>query len=374
MWKTSGHVFTELRGDALTKHNEDFPGHTNGLVKLTPGGWLLPIDYENIADDITETKYKKTDVVVMSYPMSGATCVQEMIWTMRNNPDLNNPKASLDLNFRVPHLEGDVVMSSKRYPALSDDCETKQMFRSRCPVSEDDESMYLQIAHECPDPRTIKTHFPFSLLCPDLLTDAKVVYVLRNPKDVCCSFYHHSRLTKGMDFTHTLDQFVQYFISDNLMYGSYWQHIKEAWMKKDHPAFHVIYYEELLSDPLWEVKRLNFFLGTNLTDDQMPGIAQHCNFEAMKQRGVVPLGYAPDQIVQPVMKRDGGFYREGKVGTWRTRLNKSQATQIDMWTKANTKCLDDLKLYYDPIIPKRFTFEFTDTDPVLKGSKKSNRW
>merc|ERR1719270_1063570 len=44
-----------------------------------------------------------------------------------------------------------------------------------------------------PSPRFIKTHHPISMLPPDLLTKAKVIYVGRNVKDICVSSFYHVR-------------------------------------------------------------------------------------------------------------------------------------------------------------------------------------
>ena len=56
-----------------------------------------------------------------------------------------------------------------------------------------------------PSPRFVKSHLPFSLLNPRLLDVCKVVYVARNPKDVCVSFYHHMRLSISQDFVGSLE-------------------------------------------------------------------------------------------------------------------------------------------------------------------------
>merc|ERR550534_2968953 len=44
-----------------------------------------------------------------------------------------------------------------------------------------------------PSPRFIKTHHPISMLPPDLLKKAKVIYVGRNVKDICVSAFYHAR-------------------------------------------------------------------------------------------------------------------------------------------------------------------------------------
>lgn len=46
-----------------------------------------------------------------------------------------------------------------------------------CPADADpNDGVYLQISEAIPDPRTIKTHLPFSLLQPSMLDIAKVTH------------------------------------------------------------------------------------------------------------------------------------------------------------------------------------------------------
>lgn len=47
-------------------------------------------------------------------------------------------------------------------------------FQRLCPDADPKDGVYLQIAAATPEPRTIKTHLPFSLLHPSLLDTTKV--------------------------------------------------------------------------------------------------------------------------------------------------------------------------------------------------------
>ena len=50
-------------------------------------------------------------------------------------------------------------------------------------------------------PRILNSHLPFKQLPRDLISRrCKMVYLLRNPKDICVSFYHH--LTKKISFNY----------------------------------------------------------------------------------------------------------------------------------------------------------------------------
>ena len=56
-----------------------------------------------------------------------------------------------------------------------------------------------------PSPRFVKSHLPMSMNNPRLLDTCKVVYVARNPKDACVSYYHHNRLLKNHGYYGNLE-------------------------------------------------------------------------------------------------------------------------------------------------------------------------
>ena len=62
--------------------------------------------------------------------------------------------------------------------------------------------------------RFIKSHLPLSLLPPNLLSTAKVIYVARNPKDAMVSFYHHHRLIESHGFIGDLPTFATRMTKD----------------------------------------------------------------------------------------------------------------------------------------------------------------
>lgn len=48
---------------------------------------------------------KPSDVVLLTYVKCGTTWLQEVVWTMRNNPNLDHPMAGMPINARVAFLE-----------------------------------------------------------------------------------------------------------------------------------------------------------------------------------------------------------------------------------------------------------------------------
>ncbi|XP_037773245.1 sulfotransferase 1C4-like [Penaeus monodon] len=155
----SGHVAVQLHDKELTKIQKDFKGFGKGLVRLTPGGWLFPAPYTKFADKVYNTKFRASDVVIMTYPKCGTTWTQEVVWTMRNNPNLDHPKAGIPVKARSPFVDSDMLMHMGN-DVLNRELE---MAKDLVPHPDPDEGLALQLTANTPDPRTIKTHLPFSL-------------------------------------------------------------------------------------------------------------------------------------------------------------------------------------------------------------------
>ena len=84
----------------------------------------------------------------------------------------------------------------------------------------------IELAENMPSPRVIKTHLPLEMLPPDLLDTCKVIFVCRNPKDVCVSFFHHQRNISGYNYLGDFKQFAEMFKEGTTHYGSYWTMLK----------------------------------------------------------------------------------------------------------------------------------------------------
>ena len=55
-----------------------------------------------------------------------------------------------------------------------------------------------------------------------------MVYVARNPKDACVSYYHHYKHVFGdtYQFKGGFEDFAEHYKKGYVNYGSYWAHIK----------------------------------------------------------------------------------------------------------------------------------------------------
>lgn len=318
----SGHVAVPLETEDMNRIYRNFPTFTDGASRLYPGRWLLLTGFKDVADRIYNFKIRESDVVVATFPKSGTTWSQEVVWSMLHDPDLKDVPRS-PLMDRPPYLE----MEVDQWPA-----EVKSfvppLFHAMCPGGDASRGTVVQMLEVEKEPRVIKTHLPLSLLPPDTLDKAKVVYVARNPKDLVTSFYDYSRTQKRLQFQGSLEEFADYFMRDELRFCPYWEHLREAWQKRNHPNLHFIFFEDLKKDSVREYRKLDEFLGSRLSEEQLARVMEHTSFSSMKARDEA-LGKC-DQIIS-----EGSFFRSGQAGSWKQKLSPDLENKIDTWTKEN---------------------------------------
>ena len=129
------------------------------------------------------------------------------MWQIVNNVDIDAAK-KLPLFARTSFLEAEGIVRSKGF-AMNTSIETAENMQS---------------------PRVIKSHLPFEMLPPNLLDTCKVIFVSRNPKDTCVSYYHHAKKveesTENGEFFGTFSDFAETFLDGTCTYGSYWTMLK----------------------------------------------------------------------------------------------------------------------------------------------------
>ena len=152
----------------------------------------------------------------------------------------------------------------------------------------------------------------------------KAVYLLRDPRDVACSWADHMGLT--------LDQAIETMAQEErkldrgtggvyVPLRSWSQHVGSWW--RDHPYPHILLrYEDLSDDPEhWFQYLLNFF---DITFDRgrFNQALEHTTFERL-QAVEAESGYEASSEFQKV------FFRKGKVGGWRDVLSAEQVERIE---------------------------------------------
>jgi Sulfotransferase domain len=133
-----------------------------------------------------------------------------------------------------------------------------------------------------PSPRFIKTHLPVALL-PDQLWTVKprIVYIRRNPKDTVVSWYHHHRLLHG--YHGNLDDFVEAFLDDLIMYSPYHEHILEfCKLAETESNILSIRYEDMKMDIGEVIKKTAEFFDVKLNFVQIDILSDHLSLKSMR--------------------------------------------------------------------------------------------
>jgi hypothetical protein len=283
------------------------------------GCWLVRYMFPELKKlkQIREFKVRESDVYVISFPKSGTTWLQEIVCQIMHHStgdDKYTGAVGGNIEERVPYLEF-------TYPGLDG-------LGAR------------------PDPRLIKSHMPFHLL-PDELQQGKgkIIYIARNPKDVCVSFYHFAHLMTMLSYTGDLPTFFKHFINGTVGYGPYKEHIERFWDHRNDEHVLFITYEETSRDPRGVVQRISDFMGrAKFTEAQMDEIQKGISFKEMKTNKFTNYKWWGENKMWTVNPEDGDHMRKGEVGDWQNHLTPEMIAEID-------------KVYTQPLKEKGLVFQ-----------------
>ncbi|XP_078113426.1 sulfotransferase family 5A, member 1 [Sander vitreus] len=232
--------------------------------------------------------FQDTDIVIVSYPKSGTTWMQEIVSLISSRGD---PQVS------------QTVPNWTRAPWL--------------------EHHYFAVVLEASPttPRVITSHLPHHLLGPTLQgSKAKVIYVSRNPKDVAVSFYHFHKIANFLPEAGSFPEFLNRFLEGTLHYGSWFDHIK-GWTSQTATMNNLLHvtYEEMSLDLHGVIKRVISHLHSPLLEDEINNCVKHCCFSSMKDNKMANYTLVPVDIMD---HSKGSFMRKGKIGDWKNMFTE----------------------------------------------------
>lgn len=167
---------------------------------------------------------------------------------------------------------------------------------------------------ELPSPRILTSHTSYYPGLP------KVVYVVRDGRDVLVSYYHYVIHRKSrLDQTNAPDLdfpafFERYYQGD---YHYIWHRHVESWLTRGKRALGdrmlILRFEEMKADPQALVDRVVQFIGIPADEERVAAAVQQADLDRMraveKQRWQAKGLGMPDQATS--------FYRSGQSGNWK---------------------------------------------------------
>ncbi|XP_056331243.1 sulfotransferase family 2, cytosolic sulfotransferase 3 [Danio aesculapii] len=246
-------------------------------------GFLLPklAHSEESLQYLEDFQVKDDDVFAVTYPKSGTTWMQNILPPLLNGGDLT-PVQTIPNWDRAPWLE---------------------------------EIRAAVVLDKLPSPRAIVSHMPYRLMPSSFYkSKAKVIYVARNPKDVIVSSYHFHKMASFLEDPGTFDDFVNKFLSGEIVFGKWSDHIK-SWRNpelKDRILY--VTYEEMLQDLRGVLCRMLKFLGLELSTEALDRVVNNSTFKSMKTNKMSNYTMVPQEIMD---NNKSAFLRKGVAGDWK---------------------------------------------------------
>lgn len=229
------------------------------------------------------------DVMLVSYPKSGNTWVRALV------ANLVGIRQSLrEMDNLVPDIyasRGPVIRNAYRFPCSG---------------------------------RLIKSHESFNA------SYKRVIHVVRDPRDVCVSYYHYrGDILREFDRdTTSLNEFVDKFVAGSLdNYGTWGEHTN-SWFAAEAADLLFLRYEDLLADTPRCFARICDFLGLEADSSEIVTAVENCSLERLRAKEE-----SEGTLWHPVRKAKGAvsFFRKGGSAS-RTDLDHTALQQIcDKW-------------------------------------------
>ncbi|XP_070538804.1 3-beta-hydroxysteroid sulfotransferase-like isoform X2 [Ptychodera flava] len=149
----------------------------------------------------------------------------------------------------------------------------------------------------------------------------KVIFVVRNPKDVCIAQLKSLLSEKDLRTRTDVGRYVDQFIEGNVPFGSWFEHTLSWWKYKNESNVMLLTYEELFSDLQATVEKIAKFVGIKLSSDYVEYICKKCCMNKMSCNG-----YDPEE------KHDDFWdtINDGPVGEWKDYFTVSQSDKFDL--------------------------------------------
>nr|P52842.2 RecName: Full=Sulfotransferase 2A1; Short=ST2A1; AltName: Full=Bile salt sulfotransferase; AltName: Full=Hydroxysteroid sulfotransferase; Short=HST [Macaca fascicularis]BAA12823.1 hydroxysteroid sulfotransferase subunit [Macaca fascicularis] len=235
---------------------------------------------------------KDEDVIILTYPKSGTNWLIEILCLIHSNGD---PKwiQSVPIWERSPWVETEMG-----YKLLSEE----------------------------EGPRLFSSHLPIQLFPKSFFSSkAKVIYLMRNPRDVFVSGYFFWNSVKFVKKPKSWQQYFEWFCQGNVIYGSWFDHI-HGWMPmREKKNFLLLSYEELKQDTRRTVEKICQFLGKTLEPEELNLILKNSSFQSMKENKMSNFSLLSVDFVEEKAQ----LLRKGISGDWKNHLTVAQAEAFD---------------------------------------------
>ncbi|XP_062980504.1 sulfotransferase 6B1-like isoform X2 [Elgaria multicarinata webbii] len=178
---------------------------------------------------------------------------------------------------------------------------------------------YPQRMNTYPPRRVMFTHLrPDKLPVSVFKNKAKILMLIRNPKDVAASFFHFSNTFSPYPPYDTFDSYFRALMEGQMPWGSYIEYLC-VWNKYvDKENVMPITYEELKANTALGAEKISKFFELNLSEEDFRAVAERSTFKSMKENSKTTHGDFGNVL-----------FRKGGVSDWKTLFNESNNKEMD---------------------------------------------
>lgn len=187
--------------------------------------------------------------------------------------------------------------------------------------------VYQRMTEESSIPLFFKIHDAYSRnsqgdpLFPESATSG-VIYLVRNPLDVAVSYAHHQAKPVDEVIDAMADPAAGINVSSQLPQRlTTWSRHIQSWVDESDLRIFIGRYEDLIREPARGFARIVRFIGLPFEEQRLQRAIEFSSFDVLQAQESA-RGFREKQ---PAAKC---FFREGRVGGWRTELNEYQVRRL----------------------------------------------
>src|SRR5437660_2225724 len=173
-------------------------------------------------------------------------------------------------------------------------------------------------------PRTIKSHSYFDPRYP------RVIYIVRDPRDVALSYYDFSRKYRHIEDSYPLERYIVDFVTGRLISAGWgtWGENVASWVfaRGARPGFLLLRYEDMKASPEQELTRIAECMGVDASPALLQTTLERSSADRMEE---MEKTQAKDWVSTKDKRSDIPFIRTASAGAWRSKLRPESVAEIE---------------------------------------------
>jgi len=186
-----------------------------------------------------------------------------------------------------------------------------------------------RVLRRLPRPRILKSHECFQPRYK------RVIYILRDPRDVVVSNYHHNLKAGNIPDHYPMDEFVPRFLKAEFdkPFGSWADHVASwIYLREHDPGFLLLRYEEMKKDSAGELMRIARFLeqcSFRQVEFQPERLQRAVELSSPEHMRELERRQAHSWVVTRNTRADKPFIRTATAGGWKSNLSPAAVEKIE---------------------------------------------